>query len=74
MQSSTRRRIVRRPVLDSRYAGPGTRASRRIRIAAGVVAVIALAAAVIFGLHRASVAQGTPAISLEAPVSFPVDI
>ena len=51
-----------------------TRPSRRIRIAAGVAAVVALAAAVVFGLHRASVAQGAPAISLEAPVSFPVDI
>ena len=52
----------------------GTRVSRRIRIAAGVAAAVALAAAVVFGLHRASVAQGGPAISLEAPVSFPVDI
>ena len=51
-----------------------TRPSRRIRIAAGVAAAVALAAAVLFGLHRASVAQGGgPAISLEAPVSFPVD-
>ena len=50
-----------------------TRVSRRIRIAAGVVAVT-LAAAIAFGLHRVSVAQGGPAISLEAPVSFPVDI
>ena len=52
----------------------GTRVSRRIRIAAGVAVALALAAAVVFGLHRASVAQGGPAISLEAPVSFPVDI
>ena len=52
----------------------GTRAWRRIRIAAGMAAAVALAAAVVFGLHRASVAQGTPAISLDAPVSFPVDI
>ena len=51
-----------------------TRVPRRIRIAAGVAAAVALAA-VIFGLHRASVAQGVPAaISLDAPVSFPVDI
>ena len=50
------------------------RPSRRLRIAAGLAAAVALAAAVIFGLHRASVAQGGPAISLEAPVSFPVDI
>ena len=50
------------------------RVSRRIRIAAGVVAAVALATAVVFGLHRASVAQGGPVISLEAPVSFPVDI
>ena len=48
--------------------------SRRLRIAAGVVAAVTLAAAIAFGLHRASVAQGGPAISLEAPVSFPVDI
>ena len=50
------------------------RPSRRIRIAAGVVVAVILAAAIAFGLHRASVAQGTSAISLEAPVSFPVDI
>lgn len=52
----------------------GNRAGRRLRIAVGVAAAVALAAAVIFGLHRASVAQGGPAISLDAPVSFPVDI
>lgn len=52
-----------------------TRVPRWIRIAAGVAAAVALAAAVVFGLHRASVAQGVPAaISLDAPVSFPVDI
>lgn len=51
-----------------------TRASRRLRIAVGLAAAVTLAAAIVFGLHRASVAQGTPAISLEAPVSFPVDI
>ena len=51
-----------------------TRVPRRIRIAVGVAAAVALAATVIFGLHRASVAQGGPAISLDAPVSFPVDI
>ena len=52
----------------------GSRTSHRIRIAAGVAVVIALAAAVTFVLQRASVAQGGPSISLEAPVSFPVDI
>lgn len=46
---------------------------RRIRIAAVIAAALALAAAV-FGLQRASIAQGGPAISLNAPVSFPVDI
>ncbi len=51
----------------------GNRTSHRIRIAAGVAVVIALAA-VTFVLQRASVAQGGPSISLEAPVSFPVDI
>ena len=50
------------------------RPSRRLRIAVGLAAAVALAAAIVFGLHRASVAQGGPAISLEAPVSFPVDI
>ena len=51
-----------------------TRASHRIRIAAGIVAALALAAAAIFGLQRASVAQAEPEISLSAPTSFPVDI
>ena len=45
---------------------------RRLRIAAGIA--LALAAAVIMGLQRASVAQAEAEISLDAPVSFPVDI
>ena len=43
-------------------------------IAAGIVAALALAAAVIVGLQRTSVAQSEAVISLDAPVSFPVDI
>ena len=54
------------------------RSLRRLRstagIAAGIVAALALAAAVIVGVQRASVAQSEAAISLDAPVSFPVDI
>ena len=54
------------------------RSLRRLRltpgIAAGIVAALALAAAVIVGLQRASVAQPEAVISLDAPVSFPVDI
>ena len=49
------------------------RARRRIRIAAAIAAALALAAA-IFGLQRASIAQGGPVMSLNAPASFPVDI
>ena len=49
------------------------RSVRRLRIAAGIVAALALAAAVV-GLQRASVAQAEAAISLDAPVSFPADI
>ena len=55
-----------------------SRSFRRLRIAAGIAAgiaaALALAAAVIIGLQRASVAQAEAAISLDAPVSFPVDI
>ena len=47
---------------------------RRVLIAAGIAVVLALAAAAIPGLQRASTAQGGSAISLNAPVSFPVDI
>ena len=47
---------------------------RRLRIAAGIAAVLALAAAVVVGFQRASVAQAEAEISLDAPVSFPVDI
>ena len=46
----------------------------RLRIAACIAAALALAAAVVIGLHRASVAQAAAAISLDAPVSFPADI
>ena len=55
-----------------------SRSFRRLRItvgiAAGIVAALALAAAVIVGLQRASVAQSEAVISIDAPVSFPVDI
>ena len=47
---------------------------RRLRIAAGIALGLALASAVIMGLQRASVAQAEAEISLDAPVSFPVDI
>ena len=50
------------------------RSLRRLRLTAGIVAALALAAAVIVGLQRASVAQSEAVISLDAPVSFPVDI
>ena len=50
-----------------------SRLSRRLRIAIGITAVLALGAAV-SGIQRASVAQSEPVISLNAPVSFPVDI
>ena len=52
----------------------GVRGLHRILIAAGIAVALALAAAAIPGLQRASTAQGEPAISLDAPVSFPVDI
>ena len=48
-----------------------SRSFRRLRIAAGIA--LALAAAIV-GLQRASVAQAEAEISLDAPVSFPVDI
>lgn len=51
-----------------------SRSFRRLRIAAGLAAALALAAAVIIGLQRASVAQAEAEISLDAAVSFPVDI
>ena len=51
-----------------------SRSFRRLRIAAGIALALALAAAVVVGLQRASVAQAETAISLDAPVSFPVDI
>ena len=51
-----------------------SRSYPRLRIAAGIAAALALAAVVIAGLQRASVAQAEARISLDAPVSFPVDI
>ena len=50
-----------------------SRSIRQLRIAAGIAAVLVFAAAVV-GLQRASVAQAEAEISLDAPVSFPVDI
>lgn len=50
------------------------RSSRRLRTAAAVALVLAFVAAALAGLQRASVAQSEAAISLDAPVSFPVDI
>ena len=50
------------------------RSFRQLRIAVGIAAAIALAAVVIAGLQRVSVAQAEARISLDAPVSFPVDI
>ena len=49
------------------------RSSRRLRIAA-VMAALALIAAAVVGLQRASVAQAEATISLDASVSFPADI
>ena len=49
-------------------------ASRRLRVAAAVALALAFVAAAVTGLQRASVAQSDAAISLDAPVSFPVDI
>ena len=51
-----------------------SRSVRRLRIAAGIVAALALAAVVIVGLQRTGAAQAEAEISLDAPVSFPVDI
>ena len=52
----------------------GIRVPRRLLLAAGIAVALALAAAAVAGLQRAGAAQGEPAISLDAPVSFPVDI
>ena len=51
-----------------------SRSIRQLRIATGIAAVLVFAAAVVVGLQRASVAQAEAEISLDAPVSFPVDI
>ena len=50
------------------------RSLRRLRVAAAVALVLAFVAAALAGLQRASVAQSGATISLDAPVSFPVDI
>ena len=53
------------------------RPNRRLRTLDAVIAIavaLAFAAVVVAGLHRASVAQAEAAISLDDPVSFPVDI
>ena len=47
---------------------------RRLRIAAFALVFAAALAAAVTGLQRASVAQSEATISLDAPVSFPVDI
>ena len=51
-----------------------SRSLRRLRNAAAVVLALAFMAAAVTGLQRASVAQSEATISLDAPVSFPVDI
>ena len=57
-----------------------SRSFRRLRLAAGIAAALAgiaaalALAAVVVGLQRASVAQAEAEISLDAAVSFPVDI
>ena len=51
-----------------------SRSLRRRRVAAAVALALAFLAAAVAGLQRASVAQSGAAISLDAPVSFPVDI
>lgn len=51
-----------------------SRSLRRLRNAAAVALALALLAAAVTGLQRASVAQSEATISLDAPVSFPVDI
>ena len=48
--------------------------SRRLRVAAALALALTFLAAALTGLQRASVAQSGAAISLDAPVSFPVDI
>jgi len=50
------------------------RSLRRLRNTAAVALVLAFVASALAGLQRASVAQSEAAISLDAPVSFPVDI
>ena len=47
---------------------------RRLRLAAGIAAAIALALAVAAGVQRTSIAGAEAEISLDAAVSFPVDI
>lgn len=47
---------------------------RRLRIAAIALAFAAALSFALAGLQRTSVAQSGAAISLDAPVSFPVDI
>ena len=51
-----------------------SRSLRRLRNAAAVALAVAFMAAAVTGLQRASVAQSEAAISLDAPMSFPVDI
>ena len=51
-----------------------SRPLRRLRYAAAIAIALAFVAAAVAGLQRASVAQSEAAISLDAPVSFPVDI
>jgi len=48
--------------------------SRRRRVTAAVALILTFLAAALTGIQRASVAQSEAAISLDAPVSFPVDI
>lgn len=50
----------------------GMRTPGRKWIAAGVTAILVLAA--LLGLHHGGAAQSPPALSLDSPVSFPVDI
>ena len=47
---------------------------RRLRRAAAAALALAFVAAAVAGLQRAGVAQSEATISLDAPVSFPVDI
>ena len=50
------------------------RSLRQLRKAVIAALVLAFVAAAVAGLQRASVAQSEATISLDAPVSFPVDI